>query len=92
MTESMLDSKEAAEYLAARGLSISAGTLANWRSVRARRNGAQRGPRALKIEGMVRYTVADLEAWIEEAAGKSAGGAVREDMGPLQGGGVGENT
>ena len=51
----LLTAEEAAEFL-----DIRVGTLAQWRS-------QGRGPRYIKIEGrLVRYRLADLEAYLEE--------------------------
>ncbi len=53
MSDPLLTPDEAAKYLA-----ISKATLITWRS---RRPG--HGPRAVKIGGLLRYRVSDLDEW-----------------------------
>jgi len=60
-TNSLLDPREAADYLR-----IKVQTLANWRM-----NG--RGPEYVRIGRLVRYRVAQLEAWIAGAEGMARG-------------------
>lgn len=55
MSDPLLTLSRAAEYL-----SIPAPTLLTWRS---RYPG--RGPRAVKVGGLLRYRLSDLDAWVE---------------------------
>lgn len=55
MSDPLLTLSRAAEYL-----SIPASTLLTWRS---RYPG--RGPRAVKVGGLLRYRLSDLDAWAE---------------------------
>jgi predicted DNA-binding transcriptional regulator AlpA len=56
----LLTMDQAAEYLA-----IPKATLYTWRS-RPGSGGANGGPRAVKIGGMIRFRRSDLDSWLEQ--------------------------